>query len=162
TMFLKDRTAPPPSLLTDRAAVRGAGKNALILTGKRIRRLPSGALVAESVRMTPCDCAAEPDFELDSPEVEVEGDRARLSSPHLGAPRRRGAAPPAALAPAGGAPVGPPVPAAAVHRPDRLRDRGPSLPDPGPQLRRHDRARHLHRHRRRERGGEGARPRRRL
>ena len=84
TMFLKDRTAPPPSLLTDRAAVRGAGKNALILTGKRIRRLPSGALVAESVTMTPCDCAAEPDFELDSSEVKIEDDRARLSSPHLG------------------------------------------------------------------------------
>ena len=84
TMFLKDRTAPPPSLLTDRAAVRGAGKNALILTGKRIRRLPSGVLVAETVQMTPCDCATEPDFELDSPEVEIEEDRARLSSPRLG------------------------------------------------------------------------------
>src|SRR5262245_50350392 len=84
TMFLKDRTAPPPSLLTDRAAVRGAGKNALILTGKRIRRLASGALLAESVTMTPCDCAAEPDFELESPEVEIQDDRARLKSPHLG------------------------------------------------------------------------------
>ena len=84
TLFLKDRTAPPPSLLTDRAAVRAAGKNALVLTGKRVRRLPSGALVAEAVTMTPCDCAGEPDFELASPEVEVEDDRARLSSPRLG------------------------------------------------------------------------------
>jgi len=83
TLFLKDRTAPPPSLLTDRAAVRAAGKNALVLTGKRVRRLPSGALVAEAVTMTPCDCAGEPDFELASPEVEVEDDRARLSSPRL-------------------------------------------------------------------------------
>src|SRR5712671_623540 len=84
TLFLKDRTAPPPSLLTDRAAVRAAGKNAMLLTGKRVRRLPSGALVAEAVTMTPCDCAGEPDFELASPEVEVEDDRARLSSPRLG------------------------------------------------------------------------------
>jgi len=84
TLFLKDRTAPPPSLLTDRAAVRAAGKNALILTGKRIRRLPSGALVAEDVRMTPCDCVRDPDFELSSPEVQIEEDRARLSRPRLG------------------------------------------------------------------------------
>src|SRR5712692_784542 len=83
TLFLKDRTAPPPSLLTDRAAVRAAGKNAMVLTGKRVRRLPSGALVAEAVTLTPCDCAGEPDFELASPEVEVEDDRARLSSPRL-------------------------------------------------------------------------------
>src|SRR5690349_11796548 len=62
TLFLKDRTAPPPQLLTDRAAVRSAGKNALILTGKRVRRLPSGALVAEAVTMTPCDCSGEPDL----------------------------------------------------------------------------------------------------
>jgi LPS-assembly protein len=83
TVFLKDRTAPPPQLLTDRAAVRAAGKNALVLTGKRIRRLPSGTLVAEDVTMTPCDCAGDPDFELASPEVEVTDDRARLSSPRL-------------------------------------------------------------------------------
>jgi hypothetical protein len=83
TLFLKDRTAPPPSLLTDRAAVRAAGKNALVLTGKRVRRLPSGALVAEAVTMTPCDCAGEPDFELAAPEVEIKDDRARLSSPRL-------------------------------------------------------------------------------
>src|SRR5712671_3019676 len=83
TLFLKDRTAPPPSLLTDRAAVRAAGKNAMVLTGKRVRRLPSGALVAEAVTLTPCDCAGEPDFELASPEVEIQDDRARLSSPRL-------------------------------------------------------------------------------
>ena len=83
TVFLKDRTAPPPQLLTDRTLVRAAGKNALILTGKRVRRLPSGALRAEGVTMTPCDCAGEPDFELDAPVVEVQDDRARLSSPRL-------------------------------------------------------------------------------
>src|SRR2546430_910101 len=54
------------------------------LTADRIRRLPSGALVAESGTMTPGDCAAEPDFELDSSEVKIEDDRARLSSPHRG------------------------------------------------------------------------------
>jgi LPS-assembly protein len=84
TLFLKDRTAPPPQLLRDRAAVRAAGKNALILTGKRIRQLPSGALIAEGVTMTPCDCAGEPDFELSAPEVEVKDDRARLKNPRLG------------------------------------------------------------------------------
>src|SRR5438128_1725257 len=40
TLFLKDRTAPPPQLLTEGKAVRAAGKNALVLTGKRVRRLP--------------------------------------------------------------------------------------------------------------------------
>ncbi|HWE24828.1 MAG TPA: hypothetical protein VG496_12900, partial [Myxococcales bacterium] len=82
-MFLKDRTAPPPQTLTDPKAVRGAGKNALVLTGKRVRRLPSGVLVAEDVTMTPCDCAGEPDYLLASPHVEVQGDRARLTWPRL-------------------------------------------------------------------------------
>ncbi|MFL5311783.1 MAG: LPS-assembly protein LptD [Myxococcales bacterium] len=84
TMFLKDRIAPPPQLLTERKAVRAAGKNALILTGKRVRRLPSGDLLAEDVTMTPCDCAGEPDFELASPEVSIHDDRARLTKPRLG------------------------------------------------------------------------------
>ena len=84
TMFLKDRTAPSPQTLTDPKAVRAAGKNALVLTGKRVRRLPSGTLVAEDVTMTPCDCAGEPDYVLASPHVEVHDDRARLSSPRLG------------------------------------------------------------------------------
>jgi LPS-assembly protein len=83
TLFLKDRTAPPPQTLTDRKAIRGAGKNALVLTGKRIRRLPSGALLAEDVTMTPCDCAGEPDFVLASPSVTVDDDRARLTRPRL-------------------------------------------------------------------------------
>src|SRR2546423_1025831 len=83
TVFLKDRTAPPPQLLTDRTAVRAAGENALVLPGQRLRRPPSGALIAEDVTMTPCDCAGDPDFELASPEVEVTDDRARLSSPRL-------------------------------------------------------------------------------
>jgi hypothetical protein len=83
TLFLKDRTAPPPQTLTDPKAIRGAGKNALILTGKRVRRLPSGALVAEGVTMTPCDCVGEPDYLLASPHVEVKDDRARLSRPRL-------------------------------------------------------------------------------
>jgi len=83
TLFLKDHTAPPPQLLTDGKAARAAGKNALVLTGKRIRRLPSGALLAEDVTMTPCDCAGEPDFELASPQVQIEEDRARLSRPRL-------------------------------------------------------------------------------
>ncbi|HYZ89768.1 MAG TPA: hypothetical protein VE620_10775 [Myxococcales bacterium] len=83
TLFLKDRTAPPPQTLTDPKTIRGAGKNALILTGKRIRRLPSGALVAEEVTMTPCDCVGEPDYLLASPNVEVQEDRARLSRPRL-------------------------------------------------------------------------------
>lgn len=83
TMFLKDRTAPPPQTLTDPKAVRGAGKNALVLTGKRVRRLPDGTLVAEDVTMTPCDCAGEPDFLLASPHVAVKDDRARLTWPRL-------------------------------------------------------------------------------
>ena len=82
-LFLKDRSAPPLQALTDRNAVRGTGRNALILTGKRVRRLPSGALVAEGVTLTPCDCAGEPDYELASPEVEVKEDRARLADPTL-------------------------------------------------------------------------------
>lgn len=80
TLFLKDRTAPLPA---DAAHAR-AGKNTLTLKATTVRRLDSGALEAESVTMTPCDCASDPDYDLRSPKVHVEGDRALLEHPSLG------------------------------------------------------------------------------
>jgi LPS-assembly protein len=80
TLFLKDRTAPLPA---DAAHAR-AGKNALTLKATTVRRLDSGAIEAGSVTMTPCDCAGDPDYDLRSPKVHVEGDRARLEHPSLG------------------------------------------------------------------------------
>ncbi|MFL5436058.1 MAG: LptA/OstA family protein, partial [Myxococcales bacterium] len=80
TLFLKDRTAPLPS---DAAHAR-AGKNALTLKATTVRRLDSGAIEAGSVTMTPCDCAGDPDYDLRSPNVHVEGDRAILQHPSLG------------------------------------------------------------------------------
>src|SRR4051812_43145260 len=79
TLFLKDRTAPIPG---DAAHAR-AGKNALTLKATTVRRLESGAIQAGSVSMTPCDCAGDPDYELRSPSVTIEGDRARLEHPAL-------------------------------------------------------------------------------
>lgn|GEM_PF-1693856 len=83
-LFLKDRAAAARlSGGIERAAARGAGKNALTLTGSRVRRLEGGKILAENVSMTPCDCAGEPDYEITSPSVLIDGDRAHLSSPHL-------------------------------------------------------------------------------
>jgi len=79
TLFLKDRGVPIPA---DAAHAR-AGKNALTLKATTVRRLDSGAIQAGSVSMTPCDCAGDPDYELRSPTVTIEGDRARLERPAL-------------------------------------------------------------------------------
>jgi LPS-assembly protein len=79
TLFLKDRAAPIPA---DAAHAR-LGKNALTLRATTVRRLESGAIQAGSVSMTPCDCAGDPDYELRSPTVTIEGDRARLEHPSL-------------------------------------------------------------------------------
>lgn len=83
-LFLKDRAAAASlSAGVDRATARGTGKNALTLTGSRVKRLEGGKILAEDVSMTPCDCAGEPDYQLTSPSVLIDGDRAQLSSPHL-------------------------------------------------------------------------------
>ena len=79
TLFLKDHGVPIPA---DAAHAR-AGKNALTLKARTVRRLDSGAIEAGSVSMTPCDCAGDPDYELQSPTVTIEGDRARLEHPAL-------------------------------------------------------------------------------
>lgn len=86
-LFLKDRVSAARiregGALVDRASARATGHNALTLTGSRVQRLEGGKLLAEDVTLTPCDCAGEPDYELTSPNVVIDGDRARLSSPHL-------------------------------------------------------------------------------
>ncbi|TMB29927.1 MAG: hypothetical protein E6J61_14165 [Deltaproteobacteria bacterium] len=79
TLFLKDRAVAIPA---DAAHAR-SGKNALTLKATSVRRLESGAIQAGSVSMTPCDCAGDPDYELRSPAVTIEGDRALLEHPSL-------------------------------------------------------------------------------
>jgi lipopolysaccharide export system protein LptA len=76
------------------AAARSSGKNSALLKAKRVRRLPSGDIVAGDVTLTPCDCGGggaqgaqqtivEADYELDSRTVVIHDDRARLESPWL-------------------------------------------------------------------------------
>ena len=74
TLYLKDRPANPDQ--------PRAGRNSLILHGARVKQLPAG-YVAEEVRLTPCDCAGEPDYELLADTAKLEGDRARLSGAKL-------------------------------------------------------------------------------
>jgi LPS-assembly protein len=73
-LYLKERNANPdaPTL----------GKNSLILHGERIRRTTEG-YIAEEARMTPCDCAGSPDYELLAHEAHIHGDRADLSGARL-------------------------------------------------------------------------------
>ena len=55
-----------------------AGPNAAILHAKSGRQLENGHYLAEKVRLTPCDCAGEPDYELIADTAELEDDRAHL------------------------------------------------------------------------------------
>ena len=60
-----------------------AGRNALTLHGRRVRRLASGGLEAQDIRLTPCDCKGEPDYEIAAKSAVIEGDRAHLSGAQL-------------------------------------------------------------------------------
>ena len=75
TLYLKERPANPDAPT--------AGKNALVLHATRVRKLEGGSSAAEEVRLTPCDCAGEPDYELLAHTALIEGDRAHLSGTRL-------------------------------------------------------------------------------
>ena len=75
TLYLKERPANPDAPT--------AGKNALVLHGTRVRKLSDGSYLAEEVRITPCDCAGEPDYELLAHSAHLEGDRAHLTGTRL-------------------------------------------------------------------------------
>ncbi len=69
-LFIKDRTPNPDA--------PRSGSNALTMHGSRVRQLAGGRYLAEDVRLTPCDCVGEPDYELLARTAEVGDDRARL------------------------------------------------------------------------------------
>ena len=75
TLYLKEKPANPDA--------PAAGKNALVLHGTRVRKLADGSYAAEEVRLTPCDCVGEPDYELLAHAAHLEGDRAHLSGVRL-------------------------------------------------------------------------------
>ena len=75
TLYLKEKPANPDAPT--------AGKNALVLHGTRVRKLKDGSYTAEEVRLTPCDCAGEPDYELLAHTAHLEGDRAHLTGTRL-------------------------------------------------------------------------------
>jgi LPS-assembly protein len=60
-----------------------AGKNALILHGRKVQQRADGGYTAQDVVLTPCDCVGEPDYELRADEARLEGDRAHLSGTHI-------------------------------------------------------------------------------
>lgn len=74
-LYLKTRSADPGNPM--------AGANSLILRGERVRQLPDGHYAAEEVRLTPCDCVGEPDYELLAHAAELDEDRAHLSGTRL-------------------------------------------------------------------------------
>ena len=74
-VFLKERAA---SIEAPRA-----GKNALTLHGSSVRQIGRGIFEAYDVRMTPCDCAGDPDYELTARKARIEGDVASLESPRM-------------------------------------------------------------------------------
>jgi LPS-assembly protein len=74
-LYLKDRPANPDAPRT--------GANSLILHGERVRKLAGGGYEAQVVRLTPCDCAGDPDYELLGKTATLDGDRAYLSGTKL-------------------------------------------------------------------------------
>jgi LPS-assembly protein len=82
TVFLKDRRALPQLAgLLDSSAARTTGRNQLTLHGTSVVKLPDGSLSARSVSLTPCDCAGPPDYQVWSPELHIEKERAQLRWP---------------------------------------------------------------------------------
>ena len=69
-LFIKDRTPNPDA--------PRSGSNALTMHGSLVRQLAGGRYLAEQVRLTPCDCVGEPDYELLARTAEIGDDRARL------------------------------------------------------------------------------------
>ena len=75
TLYLKERPANPDAPT--------AGKNTLVLHGTRVRKLADSGYTAEEVRLTPCDCAGDPDYELLAHTARLEDDRAHLTGTRL-------------------------------------------------------------------------------
>ena len=75
TLYLKERPANPDAPT--------AGKNALVLHATRARKRADGFYEAEEVRLTPCDCEGEPDYELLAHTARLDEDRAHLSGTRL-------------------------------------------------------------------------------
>ncbi len=82
-LYVKQFWSPQLHLLDDPKAARGLGHNAATLHAARAIKLDDGRTLLGDTTVTPCDCVGRPDYEIDSPEVLVEGDRAYLSRPHI-------------------------------------------------------------------------------
>lgn len=83
TLYVKSVSTKALRALSDPKAARTLGHNAATLHAERAVKQDDGSTVLGEVTLTPCDCAGRPDYEIDSPEVLVEGDRAYLSRPHI-------------------------------------------------------------------------------
>jgi LPS-assembly protein len=83
TLYVKSVSTSALRALSDPKAARTLGHNAATLHAARAVKQDDGSTVLGEVTLTPCDCAGRPDYEIDSPEVLIEGDRAYLSRPHI-------------------------------------------------------------------------------
>ena len=82
-LYVKQLATPALRALEDPKAARTLGKNAATLHAERAVKQDDGNTVLGDVTVTPCDCVGRPDYEIISPEVVVEGDRAWLARPHI-------------------------------------------------------------------------------
>ena len=82
-LYVKQFWSPQLRALSDPAGARGLGHNAATLHAARAIKLDNGDTVLGDATVTPCDCAGRPDYEIDSPEVTVVGDRAWLARPRV-------------------------------------------------------------------------------
>ena len=81
-LYVKDG-APDLLKLADAQLAKGLGKNSLTARAKRVEQGANGVLLLRDVIATPCDCAAQPDYELLADSARVADDRATLHDVHL-------------------------------------------------------------------------------
>ena len=81
-LYVKDG-APDLLKLEDAKLAKGLGRNSLTAHARRVEQGAGGVLLLRDVIATPCDCAAQPDYELLADSARVADDRATLHDVHL-------------------------------------------------------------------------------
>ena len=81
-LYVKDG-APDLVKLDDAKLAKGLGRNSLTARARRVEQGAGGVLTLHDVVATPCDCAAQPDYELLAASARVADDRAALRDVHL-------------------------------------------------------------------------------
>jgi LPS-assembly protein len=81
-LFIKE-SGPDLRQVEDPSRARGVGRNTLSAKAQGVAQEPGGGLRLSTVVATPCECAVEPDYEIEARKAFVKDDRAALEGSHL-------------------------------------------------------------------------------